>query len=176
MGKARTSDPNEAVGASLEHSYDWVAVPEEHTFDGTYGFTLWKPDPTSPQHPESGSPAMRVALAPDLRPEQIEATVQDQLNAYPYLPMSRGEVSVGEGRLKGVTVGPKPGSAPSTEVYVPVAGERVYRINVYGEQLDEEDEELLSSLEFGPPSQRVDSLELLDANAPEELYAEGDPE
>jgi murein DD-endopeptidase MepM/ murein hydrolase activator NlpD len=61
------------------------------------------------------------------------------------------------------------------EVYVPVNG-RVYQINVYGEELDADGKELLSTLRFYPPSRSVRSLGLPDANAPETLYAAGDSE
>jgi hypothetical protein len=55
--------------------------------------------------------------------------VQDTLDAYPDLPMTREMVSVAQQGHKGVAVGPIPGSTVSTEVYVPING-RVYRINV----------------------------------------------
>ncbi len=111
----------------------------------------------------------RVALAYGLEPDQIESKVKDRLDAdaYSNLPMTREEVSVGEGNLQGVAVGPVPGSTPSTEVYVAVDDERVYQINVYGRTLDAEGRELLSSLKFDPPSQPAESLGLLDATAPE---------
>jgi murein DD-endopeptidase MepM/ murein hydrolase activator NlpD len=165
----------EVVGASIAHPAKWVVERERYTFDETYGFTLWKPESDPATHDHGGTPAIRVALAYGLEPGQIEATVQDQLAAYPHLPMSREEVSVAEKGHKGVAVGPIPGSTPSTEVYVPVNG-RVYLINVYGVRLDAEGRKLLSSLRFDVPSRSVPSLGLPDANAPEALYAPGGSE
>jgi Peptidase family M23 len=165
----------DVVGASVAHPAEWTVERERYTFDETYGFTLWRPKPGS-SHDHGGTPALRVALAYDLRPHQIEATVREKLAAYPHLPMNREEVGVGErGRKKGVAVGPIPGSTPSTEVYVPVGG-RVYQINVYGETLGAEARKVLSSLRFDTPSRSVSSLGLPDANAPGVLYASNDPE
>jgi Peptidase family M23 len=169
---------NDVVGASISHPAKWSVERERYTFDETYGFTLWRPDSGLP-HDHGGTPAVRVALAYGLRPNQIEATVREKLAAYPDLPMTREGVSVGE-KEEGVAVGPIPGSTPSTQVYVPVNG-RVYQINVYAEKpgqegLDEDDERLLSSMRFYPPSRLVRSLGLPDANAPEALYAPGGTE
>jgi murein DD-endopeptidase MepM/ murein hydrolase activator NlpD len=176
MGKVRTSDPNGAVGASLVHPDTLVAAYDEYTFDGIYGFTLWrKQEPESAQHYEGGIPVVRVALAYDLQPEQIEPTVQDKLEVYSHLPISRQKVSVSERGLKGVVIGPIPGSTPSLEVYVPVE-DRVYQFKIYKEQMDTEGEELLASLKFGPVSRSVESLNLLDAGVPETFYAEDNQE
>jgi hypothetical protein len=164
----------EAVGASISHPEEWLVEREEYTYDDTYGFTLWKPD-SGAAHDHGGTPAVRVALAYALRPGQIEATVREKLAAYPDLPIQREEMSVAEKGHRGVAVGPIPGSTPSTEVYVPVNG-RVYRIDVYGGELGADGKELLSTLRFEPPSRSVRSLGLPDANAPEALYAAGDPE
>jgi hypothetical protein len=164
----------EAVGASIAYPAEWLVEREPYTYEESYGFTLWKPD-SGASHHHGGTPAVRVSLAYGLEPEQIEATVGEKFAAYPDLPMSREEVSVAERGYMGVAVGPIPGSTPSTEVYVPVNG-RVYRINVYGEELDADGKELLSALRFYPPSRSVRSLGLPDANAPETLYAAGDPE
>ncbi len=164
----------EAVGASISHPAEWLVQREPYTYEESYGFTLWKPD-SGASHEHGGTPAVRVALAYGLRPGQIEATVQEKLAAYPDLPITREEVSVAQKGHKGVAVGPIPGSTPSTEVYASVNG-RVYRINVYGEELGVEGKELLSTLRFDPPSLSVRSLGLPDANAPEVLYAAGDSE
>src|SRR5919107_2124347 len=82
MGKVRTSDPNEAVGASLVHPDTLVPAYDEQTFDGTYGFMLWKQEQRSAHHYEGGTPVVRVALAYDLDPGQIEATLQERLGGY----------------------------------------------------------------------------------------------
>jgi murein DD-endopeptidase MepM/ murein hydrolase activator NlpD len=162
------------VGASISHPTKWFVERERYTYDQTYGFTLWRPDSGAP-HDHGGTPAVRVALAYGLQPGQIKAIVHEKLAAYPDLPMTSEEVSVAKEGHRGVAVGPIPGSTPSTEVYVPVNG-RVYQINVYGETLGSDGKELLSRLRFEPPSRPVSSLGLPDANAPETLYAVGDPE
>ncbi|HEV3477573.1 MAG TPA: hypothetical protein VG127_08835 [Rubrobacteraceae bacterium] len=81
----RTRD--DVVGASVAHPAEWSFERERYTFDETYGFTLWRPKPGS-SHDHGGTPALRVALAYDLRPQQIEATVREKLAAYPHLPMN----------------------------------------------------------------------------------------
>jgi murein DD-endopeptidase MepM/ murein hydrolase activator NlpD len=166
---------DDAVGASIAHPAEWSVEREQHTFDDTYGFTLWKPKSGSSDesHDHGGAPAVRVALAYGLRPGQIESTVRDRLDTYSHLPMTREEVKVGRKGLKGVAVGPIPGSTPFTEVYAAVEG-RVYQINVYGEKLDAEGRRLLLGLEFGRPSRSVSSLGLSDANAPEALQVQED--
>src|SRR5215207_1890883 len=169
-----TRTESDVIGASIAYPEEWVVEREQYTYDGTYGFTLWKPD-SGAAHDHGGTPAVRVALAYGLGPGQIEATVREKLAAYPDLPMQREEVSVAEKGHRGVAVGPIPGSTPSTEVYAPVNG-RVYQIDVYGEGLGADGEELLSTLRFEPPSRSVRSLGLPDANAPEALYEAGDPE
>lgn len=167
---ARTG--SEAVGASIAHPTGWRVEREPYTYDGTYGFTLWRPG-ADPEH--WGTPAVRVALAYAFEPGQIESKVRERISAYPDLPIERRAVSVGEEGHEGVAVGPIPGSSPSYEVYVTVEG-RVYLIDVYGEELGAEAREMLSALRFAPPSRSVTSLGLPDANAPEALYAPGDPE
>lgn len=165
---------SEAVGASITHPTGWRVEREPYTYDGTYGFTLWKPNTgADPEH--WGIPAVRVALAYGLEPGQIEAEVRERIAAYPDLPIERGAVSVGVEGHAGIAVGPIPGSTPTHEVYVTVR-DRVYLIDVYGEELGEEAREVLSALRFEPPSRSVSSLGLPDANGPGALYAEGNPE
>jgi hypothetical protein len=164
----------EAVGASIAHPTDWRVEREPYTYDGTYGFTLWRPG-TGTYREHWGTPAVRIALAYGLEPAQIEVEVRERIAAYPDLPIEHRVVSVGEEGHAGVAVGPIPGSSPSHEVYVTVHG-RVYLIDVYGEELDAEAQELLSALRFKPPSRSVSSLGLPDANAPEAIYAPGDLE
>ena len=162
------------IGASISHPAKWFVERERYTYDQTYGFTLWRPD-SGALHDHGGTPAVRVALAYGLQPDQIKAVVREKLAAYPDLPMTREGISVAEKGHRGVAVGPIPGSTPSTEVYVPVNG-RVYQINVYEETLDADAKEMLSTLRFEPPSKPVSSLGLPDANAPQTLYAAGDSE
>ena len=169
-----TRTGGEAVGASIAHPTEWHVEREPYTYDGTYGFTLWKPG-AGAEREHWGTPAVRVALAYGLEPGQIEAEVRERISAYPDLQIERQAVSAGEEGHEGVAVGPIPGSTPSHEVYVTVS-DRVYLIDVYGEELGAEARELLSALRFEPPSRSVASLGLPDANAPEALYAPGDPE
>ena len=167
----------EVVGASISHPANWSVEREPYTYDGTYGYTLWHPDTDKP-HDHGGMPAVRVALAYDLPPGQIEAEVRETLAYYDDLPIERETVRVAEKGYEGVAVGPIPGSTPSTEVYVPVNG-RVYRINVYSDDpgqpgLGEEGRELLAGLRFSPPSRSVSSLGFPRANAHGALHEAGD--
>jgi hypothetical protein len=169
----RTADG--VVGASISHPGAWVPQREAYTFDKTYGFTLWRQGGAAADH--GGTPAVRVALAYDLKPGQIDDRVRETIRNYPDLSLRRQEVGVAKGSA-GVAVGPLPGSTPFTAVYVPVKG-RVYKINVYSEGpgeegLDTDDRGLLSSLRFAPPSRTVASLDLPAANSREALYAPGD--
>src|SRR3712207_3713221 len=100
MVKVTTSDRNEAVGASLVHQGNLVPAFDQQTFDDTYGFTLWEQEQRSAQHYE-GTPVARVSLAYKLRPEDIEATVQEKLEAYSDLPMTREVVKVAEKGYRG---------------------------------------------------------------------------
>lgn len=150
------------VGASIAHPEEWFVKRERNEYDDTFGFVLWKPKPgTIADH--GGMPAVRVALAHELEPGQIGRTVRERLAAYPDLSLKLQRVKVGKEGLRGVAVGPVPGSTPSIEVYVPVE-DRVYQINIYGEKLDTQDLKLLSSLRFYEPSRPVGSLGLEDAS------------
>ena len=175
-GAQQTETTESAViGASVVNPESWIVERERFTYGGTYGFTLWRSDTDAP-HDHGGTQALRVALAYDLEPAQIEDRVEDRISEFPDLPVEREEVAVAA-RHEGTAVGPIPGSIPSTEVYVPVSG-RVYRINVYAsepgeEGLDEGDRRLLSSLRFEQPARSIESLDLPRANAPETLYASG---
>jgi Peptidase family M23 len=164
----------DAVGASIAHPAGWRVEREPYTYDGTYGFTLWKPGAGADLE-HWGTPAVRVALAYGLEPGQIEGEIQESIAAYPDLPLERRVVSVGEKGHEGISVGPFPGSTPYHEVFVSVR-DRVYLIDVYGEELDAEAQESLSAVRFDPPSRSVSSLGLSAANAPEALYAAGNPE
>ena len=154
-GTATQKTGGDAVGASVVHPAKWIVEREPYTFDKTYGYTLWYPD-TGEAHDHGGLPALRVALAYDLQPGDIEDEVRETVSAYPDLPAKRETVSVAEKGYRGVAVGPIPGSTPFTAVYVPVNG-RVYSINVYSEEpgeegLDADDKALLSGMRFEQPS------------------------
>ncbi len=165
----------EAVGAEIVHPAAWNVEREPYTYEDTYGYTLWYPD-TGAAHDHGGQPALRVALAYELEPEDIEAEVEEVLGDYPDLSLKRETVGVAR-EHEGVAVGTIPGSTPYTAVYVPVNG-RVYEINVYAEDagdegIDADDRRLLSDVRFEPPTRSVGSLDLPDANSPEVLYPSG---
>jgi murein DD-endopeptidase MepM/ murein hydrolase activator NlpD len=163
----------EAVGAEIVHPAAWNVEREPYTYEDTYGYTLWYPD-TDAAHDHGGRPALRVALAYDLDPEDIEAEVEGVVADHPELSLRRERAGVAR-EHEGVAVGTIPGSTPYTAVYVPVNG-RVYKINVYaddpaGRGLDAGSRELLADVRFEPPTRSVGSLDLPDANSPEALAA-----
>ena len=165
----------EAVGAATVHPAAWNVEREPYTDDGTFGYTLWYPD-TAAAHDHGGRPALRVALAYEMEPEDIEAEVDKVLAYHQDLPLEHERVDVAR-EHEGVAVGTIPGSTPYTAVYVPVNG-RVYKINVYAkgvadEGIDAADRQLLSDVRFEQPSETVGSLDLPDANSPEALYPTG---
>ena len=166
----RTGDA--AVGASIVHPEKLVVERERYTYDGTYGYTLWKPDPEGEENVEGGDPQVRVALAYDLNPGQIEARIRERIAQHPGVKMERQTVRVGQRNLRSLALGPIPGSTPSTEVYVAEKG-RVYQINVYGEELGAKGKELLSSLRLEEPSRSVASLGLKDGKKAENFQARG---
>ena len=166
----------QAVGAEIVHPAAWNVEREPYTYDDTYGYTLWYPD-TDAAHDHGGMPVLRVALAYELAPEDIEAEVDGVRADYPDLSLERETVEVAR-EHEGVAIGTIPGSTPYTAVYVPVNG-RVYRINVYaddpaGRGLDARSKELLADVRFEPPTRPVSSLDVPDANSPEALYSTPD--
>jgi hypothetical protein len=166
-----------AVGATIVHPAAWNVEREPYTYGDTYGYTLWYPD-TDAAHDHGGRPALRVALAYELNPEDIEAEVEGVQADYPDLSLERATVDVARDH-EGVAVGTIPGSTPYTAVYVPVNG-RVYKINVYADDpvepgLDARSRELLSDVRFEPPTKSVASLDVPDANSPRALVNSGDP-
>jgi murein DD-endopeptidase MepM/ murein hydrolase activator NlpD len=167
----------DAVGATIVHPAAWNVEREPYTYEDTFGYTLWYPD-TGVAHDHGGTPALRVALAYELTPEDIEAEVERVRADYPALSLRRETVGVAR-EHEGVAIGTIPGSTPYTAVYVPVNG-RVYKINVYANDperrgLDARSKELLSDVRFEPPSEPVASLDLPDANSQEALLAPADP-
>ena len=147
---------------------------DEYTHDGAYGYTLWKPETEAP-HDHGGKPVIRVARDPGMDLDQIEESVRKTLDRYPEeLGLSREEVEVGKSGRSGVAVGPIPGSTPYIEVYVP-KGKEVYRIDVYGTELDAEAKELLAGIRFGEPRRSIASLDVPAANSGQALYPEGGP-
>lgn len=168
----RTGDA--AVGASVSHPAGWHAEHERFTYDGTYGYTLWRPDSGATEK-HGGTPAVRVARAYGVGPGKVDEKIEERLSEYPDLALESRGVPVGEKGLEGVAVGPIPGSTPSVEVYVENEG-LVYQINLYGEELDAEDEELLASMRFDGPSRPISSLDLEDGKKAESHYGKGNSE
>ena len=162
-----------AVGASVSHPAAWHVEHERYAYDGTYGYTLWRPDSGKDDH--GGTPAARVARVYDLKPGGVEARVRGRIAEHPGVKVERRKVSVGEKGLEGVAVGPIPGSTPSVEVYAEDKG-TVYQINMYGETLDAEDKRLLSSLKFEKPSKSVGTLGLKNGKKAESFYGKGNSE
>jgi murein DD-endopeptidase MepM/ murein hydrolase activator NlpD len=161
------------VGASIAHPASWTVERERYISGGTFGFTLWRPEPdASDDH--GGMPAVRVAQAEKLRPSGIEGETGQTLAYYREQGLDVGRETVDVGGHRGVAFGPIPGSTPATRVYVPVDG-RVYRIDVFSEApgeegLDADDRRLLQTLRFERPSRSVASLRLPRANSAEALY------
>ena len=168
----RTGDA--VVGASVSHPAGWHVEHERYTYDGTYGYTLWRPDAEATED-HGGTPAARVARAYDVEPGGVDERVRERIADHPGLKLERREVSVGEQKIQGIAVGPIPGSTPSVEVYAEDGGS-VYQINLYGKGLDAEDEKLLSSLKFEKPSKSVNSLGLKDGKKAESFYGKGNSE
>lgn len=166
MEKTRTS--HDEIGISITHPSGWSVHHEESLLDGTYGLQLWKPTTDSPQQC-CGIPGARVAVIPDLAPDEIDDKVQEKLDALSdHLPVARQKVSVGIEGIESVAVGPIPGSTPSWEVYTPFR-DRVYLIRIYNKNLNAASRDLVSSLELSEPSQPLDSITLPEANAPDNL-------
>lgn len=164
----------EAVGASISHPGELRMMRDDYTYEGTYGYTLWHSETEDP-HDHGGQPEVRVARAPDLEPGEIRKVTRETVSDYPDdLGVSEEKVRVGKSGLRGTAVGPIPGATPYTEVYVTV-NNRVYQIDVYGDELDPEGRELLESIRFSKPERSISSLRLPGANSRAALYPEGGP-
>src|ERR671917_976411 len=82
-----------AVGATIVHPAAWNVEREPYTYQDTYGYTLWYPD-TDAAHDHGGRPALRVALAYDLDPGDIEAEVEGVMADHPGLSLRRERLDV----------------------------------------------------------------------------------
>jgi murein DD-endopeptidase MepM/ murein hydrolase activator NlpD len=157
-GVRMQSVSDDAAGISIDVPSDWRVVKDPVLFN-TYGFALF--DPSSPGvDGHERSPAARVALAYQARPDQIEGLVRDLMSKYQEFPLTRSEVLVGTG-LRGTAVSGLPGTDPYTLVYV-ADGDRVYRIGLWTEApgLDARAQRVLASLRFEQPKRSVQSLGL----------------
>jgi murein DD-endopeptidase MepM/ murein hydrolase activator NlpD len=150
---------DEVVGVSINVPSDW-RVQQDPVLFNTYGFALF--DPSGPNMGgHERSPAARIALAYQIKPDQIETLVQDLMSKYKEFPLTRSEVVVGNG-LRGIVVSGLPGTDPYSLVYV-ADGDRVYRIGLWTEApgLDSRARGVLASLRFEQPKRSVQSLDLV---------------
>ena len=166
----RISD--DVAGVSIDVPSDW-RVQKDPVLFNTYGFALF--DPSGPAvGGHERSPVARIALAYQVKPDQIEGLVQDLMSKYPEFNLTRTEVVVGQG-LKGIAVSGLPGTDAYSLVYV-ADGERVYRIGLWTEEpgLDNRAHGVLASLRFEQPKKTVQSLDLVPVE--QAMRAEPPPE
>ena len=147
----RVSD--DVAGVSIEVPSDW-RVEKDPVLFNTYGFALFDPSGPSVGGHER-SPVARIALAYQVKPEQIEGLVQDLMSKYQEFSPTRTEVVVGQG-LRGTAVSGLPGTDPYTLVYV-ADGDRVYRIGLWTMEpgLDSRARGVLASLRFEQPGRSL---------------------
>lgn len=164
-----------AVGASIVHPEKLSVKRDEYTYDGSYGYTLYRPEDDA-SHDHVPEPAIRVARDPQMKPGQIRREVKKTLDEYSgEIKVFSKKIKVGKKGLKGTAVGPIPGETPYIEVFVPKGGE-VYRIDLYGTRIDAEARKLLRGIRFGKPQLPIAALDLPTVNSREALYPKGGPE
>ncbi len=146
-----------AAGVAIDVPAGWRVQADPVLFN-TYGFALFNPEGEQAGGHER-SPVMRVALAYETRPDQIEGLVATLMERNRELAPIRSEVSVG-GR-KGIAVSGLPGTDSYTLVYVADGG-RVYRIGLWTAErgLDARARMLLENLRLEKPTRSVRSLGL----------------
>ncbi len=146
-----------AAGVAIDVPAGWRVQADPVLFN-TYGFALFNPEGEQTGGHER-SPVMRVALAYDTRPEQIDGLVATLMERNRELAPIRSEVTVG-GR-KGVAVSGLPGTDSYSLVYV-ADGDRVYRIGMWTAErgLDARARMLLENLRLEKPTRSVRSLGL----------------
>jgi murein DD-endopeptidase MepM/ murein hydrolase activator NlpD len=164
-----------AAGVAIDVPAEWRVQPDPVLFN-TYGFSVFNPEGEQNGGHER-SPVMRVALAYETRPEQIEGLVSLLMERNRAVSPIRSEVEVG-GR-KGVAVSGLPGTDSYSLIYV-AAGERVYRIGMWTTErgLDARARMLLQNVRLEVPTRSVKSLGLVPVReamaalpAPEEMLA-----
>ena len=163
------------AGVAIDVPAEWRVQPDPVLFN-TYGFALFNPEGEQTGGHER-SPVMRVALAYETRPEQIEGLVATLMERNRELAPVRSEVIVG-GR-RGIAVSGLPGTDSYSLIYVADGG-RVYRIGMWTAErgLDARARMLLQNLRLEKPTRSVRSLDLTPVReamvalpAPEELRA-----
>jgi murein DD-endopeptidase MepM/ murein hydrolase activator NlpD len=163
------------AGVSIDVPAEWRVQADPVLFN-TYGFALFNPEGEQTGGHER-SPVMRVALAYETRPEQIEGLVSTLMERNRELAPVRSEVMVG-GR-RGIAVSGLPGTDSYSLVYV-ADGDRVYRIGMWTAErgLDARARMLLQNVRLEKPTRSVRSLNLTPVNeamvappAPAELLA-----
>ena len=150
---------DDVVGVTLEAPEDWRVHRDEVLFN-THGIVLFDPQGADVGKHER-SPVARIALAYEMKPEQIEGKIEGLIADARELNPTRIEVEVGNG-LRGVGVTGLPGTDPYSLVYV-VDGGRVYRIGLWAEErgISQRGREVLKSLRFQRPTRSVFSLNLV---------------
>ena len=150
---------DDVAGIAIEVPSDW-RVQQDPVLFNTYGFALFEPGGAMSGGHER-SPVARVALAYQVKPDQIEGLVQDLMSKYQEFSPTRSEVVVGRG-LRGTVVSGLPGTDPYSLVYV-ADGDRVYRIGLWTMEpgLDSRARGVLASLRFEQPKRSVQSLNLV---------------
>jgi len=149
---------SEVVGATLEVPAGW-RVEQDPVLFNTFGFVLFDPSGEKIGGHER-SPVMRVALAPQIKPGQIEELIKNLLEKNKEFNPVRTEVNVGG--LKGIAISGLPGTDSYSLIYV-ADGKRVYRIGLWTNEpgLDERAKELLAKLDFRAPTHSIASLNLV---------------
>lgn len=157
------------LGVSLQHPANWTAVQDEYLFK-TFGVTFINPTGGESQAPgtageEGDEWALRVSLVPGASPAQLEALVQETIDAFPDELIRRFEVRVGG--VPGVAISPVPGREASTQVFVAANG-HVYNFAYSAEETSPP--ALLAGVRFRRPTEAVGSLKLRDVNSEEVQY------
>src|SRR3712207_7817158 len=74
-GSAKTErTEGSVVGASISHPAKWSVERERYTYDDTYGFTLWEPEPGL-SHGHGGAPAGSGGAPHGLQPRKDRGAV-----------------------------------------------------------------------------------------------------
>lgn len=89
----RTAAPE--LGVSVAHPESWRVERERYAYEGTRGFTLWKTEKGALQD-HGGTPAARIALAPELDRGAVNEQVRQRIEEHRDLKLTRSRVSVGE--------------------------------------------------------------------------------
>ena len=166
-GEQRVVD--DTVGASVVVPMDWRMSPDPVLFD-THGFLVHAAGA------EHGDAVLRVALAYQATPAQLEDLVATKLAQYADVAPQRIAVELADGR-PGVAVTGLPGVHPYTAVYT-IDDDRLYEIGVWSADdapgLDERGRTMLAKIGFRVPETDIARLAL--PAAADALYGAPPPE